>query len=64
MIYCCMGNCNVLFVTPEIVSKTGGGVVSVAFRKVVKESSATFHEVSLPEYTSAKEKAFFYNLNV
>lgn len=54
-----MGNCNVLFVTPEIVSKTGGGVVSVAFRKVVKESSATFHEVSLPEYTSAKEKAFF-----
>lgn len=54
-----MGNCNVLFVTPEIVSKTGGGVVSVAFRKVVKESSVTFHEVSLPEYTSAKEKALF-----
>lgn len=54
-----MRNHNVLFVTPEIVSKTGGGVVSVAFRKVVKESSATFHEISLPEYTSAREKAFF-----
>ena len=47
---------NVLFVTPALDSKTGGGIVSAALRSVVQGMSASFHEVSLLKPVAAKEK--------
>lgn len=49
---------SVLFVTPVLDSKTGGGIVSAALRGVVQNLSDSFYEVSLSKPTTATEKVF------
>lgn len=51
-----MKNRNVLFVTPQIDAKIGGGVVTSVVEDVLRENASSFYKVSFPLYKSAAIK--------